>query len=261
MYKEYYAYSADFLPLAAASGTLFTDSEIRIDSDANFEFVKTICQPITSRVRLRYRDDTSGRYLMKASQDNRTICGTSIHLLAPGNPTAPGFRPFIWPRPYYIAASTTFTVSAADFSGLSYNFRITFHGAKLREGKAPWDKKFRAMTPYVYPISSTGTVEVPANGTSSISIATDNDAPFNVERMVGARDGACMVTIKDGARDRQWMNQAVHFDNLVGNAVDPHIMSAPRHIPRGAVISVTIQDLSGVSNTVELNFIGSKLYE
>lgn len=260
-WKEYYSYTAEFLPITGGAGTIFTDVEVRMDTDANFEFNKTIYQPTTGRVRLRYRDDTAGRYLQKGSQDCRAIAGTSLYSMAPGGPTPPGFLPFIWSDPYYISAATTLTVQGAEFSGLSYNFRLTFHGAKIREGKAPWDKKFRAIAPYIYPINTSGTVSVAANSTISASIATDNDAPFLCKGLVGARTGACLITIKDGARDRQWMNTAVHFDNLVGNAHYPHKLSAPRYVARGAVLAVTIQDLSGAANTVELNFLGVKLYE
>ena len=261
MYKEYYVYQTTFTSLAAGTGTVFTPNEIRIDSDSEFEFIKTHHSPPTARVRLRYRDDTSGRYLGKGSQDIRTISGHSRFTMAPGNPTPPGFAPFIWPRPYKIAAATTFSVEAADYSGLGGTFYLSFHGNKVRQGEAPWEKQPRAILPYMYPISASGTVQIPANGTISASIATDNDAAFVVHKIVGARDGECTVTIKDGARDRQWMNTPVHFDNLVGNGHYPNMLPSLRYIARGSVIAVTLQDLSGVANDVELTFIGVKLYE
>lgn len=265
-FEEYYVYNTTFTNLAGASGTVFTENEIRIDTDADFKFIKTVHQPVTARARIRYRDDTNGRFLMKGSQDLRTISGHALYNVAPGNPLPPGFVPFIWPRPYIIPAATTFTVGASDFSGLTGTLRMAFHGTKLRQGTAPWDpgldgKKYRAMVPYVYPLSTTGTVDIPASGSTTAAIATDNDAHFVVYKLVGARDGACTVTIKDGARDRQWMNEAVHFDNLVGNGGFPNILPAPRFIPRGVVISIGLVDLSGSANTVELNLVGIKLYE
>ena len=36
MYKEYYIYQTTFTSLAAGNGTVFTDNEIRIDSDSEF---------------------------------------------------------------------------------------------------------------------------------------------------------------------------------------------------------------------------------
>ncbi len=260
-WREAYSYEITFTSLTAGSGATFVDGELRIDTDADFEFTKTTYSPVDLRVRARYRDDTNGRFLMKASQDLRTIGGATLFNVAPGNPTPPGFVPFIWPKPYIINAATTLTVSLADFSGLVYSPRIAFHGSKIRPGTAPWDRKYRAVVPYVYALSTTGTVAVGANGTSSASIATDNDAHFMCYKIVGARTGPCTVTIKDGARDRQWTNQAIHFDNFVGNGGFPHILASPRFIGRGSVVAVSLTDLSGASNTVEMNLVGVKLYE
>lgn len=264
MWKEYFVYGLTFTSLPADTGTTFTSNDIRIDPDSDFEFIKTMFFPVTSRVRVQYRDDTNGRFLMKGSQDIRTIGGHAVYSMAPGAPTPPGFVPFIWPRPYIIPGGTTFSVFAADFSGLSYTFRLAFHGSKIRpDDKAPWDRQYRALVPYVYPITTAtpNTVLIAASGSISASIPTDNDAHFLVQKITGTRTGECSLTIKDGARDRQWMDSAIHFDNLVGNGHYPNILPSPRFIPRGAVIAVTLTDLSGAANTVELNFEGIKLYE
>jgi len=262
-WKEFYSYETTFTNLPAGTGVTYTDNEVRIDTDADFEFIKTMFFPITTRVRIKYRDDTNGRFLMKGSQDLRTIGGHAVYSMAPGGPTPPGFVPYIWPRPYIIPAATTFAVSVADFSSLITSPRIAFHGSKLRQGESPWEKKFRAVVPYVYPITSAiaGTIAVAANRSTPSAIPTDNDAHFLVLKLVGARTGSCELTIKDGGRDRQWMNQAVHFDNLIGNGHYPNILTSPRFIPRGSTIQVVVNDLSGLANTVELNFVGVKLYE
>lgn len=261
-WKEYYIYSANFTSLAAGSGSSFTDLEIRIDTDAEFEFIKTIFQPVTARARVRYKDDSSGRFLMKGEPDIRTIGGTRFNSFAPSTPRlSPGFIPFIWPIPYIISAATTLTVSAADFSGLSYDFRISFHGSKIRPQQAPWAKKYKAVVPYVYKISNTNTVTLAANGTASVSIPTDIDAHFVVRKIVGSRTGPALVTVKDGARDRQWMDVGVHIDNFIGNGMFPNILPSPRFIYKGSIINTTIQDLSGASNEIEINYIGEKLYE
>lgn len=260
-YKEFYAYEITFTNLAAGTGVAFTPGELRIDTDADFEFIKTMFAPGTVRVRARYRDDTNGRYLMKGSQDLRTIGGTALYSYPIGNPTPPGFTPFIWPKPYIINAATTLTVELADFSGLVTSPRVAFHGSKIRPGDAPWDRRYRAMIPYVYPISATGTVDISANSTLSASIPTDNDAHFLCYKVTGARDGLCTVSLTDAARDRTWMNQAMQFDNFVGNGMFPNILPSPRFVARGSVVAVALTDLSGATNTVELNLVGFKLYE
>lgn len=265
MWKEYYIFTAPFSNLTAlTTGATFTDLAVRIDSDADFEFIKTIFYPVTTRVRVQYRDDSIGRFLMKGSMDLRTIGGTALYTMAPGPQIAPGFLPYIWPVPYVISAATLFTVSAADYSGLGGSPYINFHGSKLRKGDAPWKaKKWKAKIPYTYPINDSNppVVSVPANGIVSQAIPTDIDSHFIVHKITGNRTGNCLITIKDGARDRQWMDTAIPFDNLVGNGQFPNILPSFRFIPRGAVIVVTIQDLSGAANQVEINFTGVKLYE
>jgi len=260
-YKEYYVYNISFASLAAGSGVSFTPGEIRVDTDSDFEFVKTIYQPTAGRYRVQYRDDTNARFLMKGSIDLRTIGGTALYSMAPVGPVPPGFVPFIWPRPYIISAATVFTVNISDYSGLITSPEIAFHGSKIRYGDAPWDRQYRAMVPFVYPLSNTGTVAIAANGSTIANVATDNDAHFVVQKIVGTRTGACTVAIKDAARDRQWMQNPVTFDNLVGNGHFPNILPSPRFIARGSVIAVSLADTSAAANTVEINFVGVKLYE
>lgn len=362
MFKEFYAYTANFLPLAlgaVGSNNPFTDVEVRIDPDSDFEFVKTIHTATSNAFRLKYRDDTNGRQLMKASQDARAISGTSLNLAQQANeifsatltpalvganttaeqlftvtglvagqtivsvnkPTAQAglgivgwrvsavnqigitfsnntgvgitptaaevyliavtggnyltgqningytgsFVPFVWPRPYIIAGATTFTVSAADNSGVANTIRMAFHGSKIRAGKAPWDRKYRAMIPYVYPLNVQGTVPgtvvIAASDTVAFSVPTDKDGSFLCMKLVGQRTGQALITIKDGGRDRQWMDSAMDFDNMVGNAMFPNILASPRYCEKGAVISGSIQDLSAASNTCEVDFVGIKVYE
>ncbi len=263
IWKEYYTYTAEFLPLSGSSapGTVgaFEDFAIRIDPDSDFEFVKTSYVDSDDRFRIKYQDDSMGRFLQKGSIDVRTIGGHPTSLLPLTGVS--DFIPFIWPRPYLISAATTFTVQAADFSGNDNTIRITFHGSKIRPGEAPWKRNIRAAIPYVYPLNNVGTISVDANATTSVSIPLDIDSHFVVNKIVGTRTGAALVTIKDGARDRQWMDRAVHFDNLVGSGRFPNILPSNRFVQRGAVISVTVQDLSGSANTIEMNFVGTKLYE
>jgi hypothetical protein len=286
-YREFYCYNATFLSLPAGTvggNNAFVPSELRIDADSAFEFVKTIHRvtnpttyaiAATNAFRLRYKDDASGRFLMKASEYSKTISGTAAAMTIPnGDMYDNCFMPFIWPRAYVIASSSTFTVEAADDSGVSNNVYMSFHGNKVRAGKAPWQRKnYRSFVPYVYPIaniSSTtsvpsnpvaGTIVVGANNTVSSPIATDSDADFLIFKIVGRRTGPALVTIKDGSTDRQWMDQAMHIDNLIGNAMFPNVLPSPRFVERGSVISTSIQDLSGATNTIEMQFIGVKLFE
>lgn len=268
LYKEYFIYSANFLPLAAGTGAAFTPVSVRIDEDAYFEFTKTTHIATSNRFRLKYRDDTDGRFLMQGAPDARTISGTILNGAWPVGISDNGFLPFIWPRPYIISPSTSFGVEASDFSGVANTIRISFHGSKIKAGKAPWDKEYRAKVPFVYTFPETtvsgftaNRIQLAANGTTTISIVTDQDSAFRILKIVGVRTGAALITIKDGVRDRQWMDVPVHIDNLVGNSQFPNNLPSPRYVEPLGVISFTIQDLSGATNDIEINLIGEKLYE
>lgn len=258
MWREYFVYTVSFLPLAAGNGTtaVFTDADIRIDPDSDFEFVSSMHTATSSNFRIQLRDDSLGRFLQKGHQHAETVLGKAFTTI-----NSNAFLPFKWPAPYVISAATTLTVSVADFSTASNTIRIAYHGFKRRPGIAPWNKKYKQVAPYVYPITTSGSTTIAANSTTTAAIQTDREAAFQVMQLTGRSTGACTLTIKDSARDAQWMNSAVHFDNLVGNSQFPHILEAPRFVYPGSVLTVALTDLSGSSNTVELNFIGRKLYE
>lgn len=245
MWKEFFAYGL-LRTLAAGTGAVYTDNPIRIDSDADFEFQKTCYHATNGNIRVRYRDDSSGRYLIKTSANLRTIGGNFAG------------TPFIWPRPYVISAGTTLTIELADNSGIPNTLRLAFHGAKIRPGTAPWERRFRGLVPFVY---STGADIIPANAAITLRIEVDNDAHFLVQKLTGFKSGSCTVSFREGARDRDWQNQAVHFDALIGNGQFPNVMFANRFIYRGSVITIDAQDLSGFNNDIEINLVGVKLYE
>lgn len=263
-WKEYFAY--DFTNTALAAGTLnglasvqaFTDTTTRFDSDADFEVMKRSHIATDSRIYVAYRDDAYGRFLQNAPLDLRTISGTILFTtgVVQVGISDNNFLPYILTRPFAIRAATTFTASFADFSGATNSIRHTLHGAKLRKGKAPWDEEWKA-TPY---FDYTATIVIPANQTGSANISINIDSHFLVRRLTGTRTGAALVSIKDNATERQWMNTSIHIDNLFGNSQFPNIMPAPRFIYRGSVINVSAQDLSGASNTLRLVFSGEKLY-
>ncbi|MEM4360108.1 MAG: hypothetical protein QXT45_06230 [Candidatus Bilamarchaeaceae archaeon] len=258
-WKEYYIYNFEALNLPSGNGNAFTDVVVRFDSDADFEVIKRSHIATDSRIRVRFQDDSYGRQFQNTSLDLRGISGTILFAtgvvdigIHPNN-----FIPYILPRPYLIRAGTTYTTSFADFSGSGNAIRMSFHGAKLRIGNAPWAQEWKAKPPYDY---GTGPITIAGNQTASVNISIQIDSHFLVEKIVGTRSGPALVSIKDGAVDRQWMNSPVHIDNLVGNSQFPNILPAPRLIARGSTINITIQNLMSTTNVIELIFSGLKLF-
>lgn len=262
LYKEYYIYSYEALALAAGNGTVFSDISTRYDSDADFEIIKRIHVATDQRIRVRYQDDSYGRVFQNQSLDLRGVSGTPLETsgVVDVGISTNNFIPYILPRPYLVRAGTNYTASYADFSGVANSIRESFHGAKIRPGQAPWDQDWNAKPPYDY---TTGSVVITAGQTASLQIPIQIDAHFLVQKIVGTRllQAPALVTIRTGGPDITWMDKGVDFDNLVGNAQFPNILPAPRLIPRGGTIVITIQNLSNVfSGTYEIIFSGLKLF-
>lgn len=261
-YKEYFCYSFEQVPLSSGAGTVFSDVTVKMDSDADFEIIKRHHVAIDDRIRVRYQDDSYGRQFQNASMDLRGISGAILQAagVVDIGESLNNFMPYILPRPYLIRAGTTYTASYADFSVAANSIRETFHGAKIRQGKAPWDQQWAAKPPYDY---TTGSQIVTAGNTASLSINIGIDAHFLVQKIVGVRtaQSPALISIRTGGNDRTWMDKPVHFDNIVGNAQFPNILPAPRLCERGSTISITIQNLSAtVSGTYEIILSGLKLF-
>jgi hypothetical protein len=266
-YKEYFCYSFEDLALAPGTGVAFEDVTVKMDSDSDFEIIKRSHIAISDLIRVKYQDDSYGRQFQNTSMDLRAISGTVLQasgVVDIGQAPTNNFMPYILPRPYLIRAGTTYTASYSDVSGVANSIRETFHGAKVRQGKAPWDQEWAAKPPYDYTTAqnNAGTV-VAAGGTAILQISIGIDAHFLVQKIVGTRTSGApaLVTIRTGGNDRQWMDKAVHFDNIVGNAQFPNILPAPRLCERGSTISITLQNLSAVfSGTYEIVLSGLKLF-
>lgn len=260
-YREHYSYSFENTSLAAGAGTTFADTLVNLDSDADFEVMSRIHVATSDRIRCRFTDDSFGRYAQNVSTDLRLLSGRALPLWAQtGTIYMMSFFPHILSTPYMLSAGCVVTTSFADASGLENSIRETWHGAKIQgraDEKAPWDREWNQEVPFDY---STGLLSVTANGTRSYSLNIGMDAHFLVEQLVASRTGACLITIKDGSTDRQWMDRAAHIDNLFGSAIHPHVLLAKRFVTRGAPISIGITDLSGAANTVELGFVGTKCF-
>ena len=250
-FKEYYIYNIDNTSLTGGNGTVFTDTDLRLDTDADFECMKRIHVATDDQILVAFKDDAFGRNLQNTPLDLRTISGKSISSITPN-----GFLPFVLPRPYLFRAATTITAAFSDFSTSANSIRLALHGAKIRTGVAPWAASWRATPAFDY----AGLVTLDADGTASINISINIDAHFVIRKITAIREGAALITIKDGATDRQWMDRPVHIDNLAGNAQFPNILPAPRFIYKGSVINITLQDLSSSSNTIRLVFHGEKLF-
>ena len=257
-WKEFFVYNFQNTSLPAGTGNAFEDTVVLFDSDAAFEGMKLIHVATDSRIYMKMADDALGRQYQNQELDLRTVSGTRLFTsgvvdvgIHPNN-----FLPSILTVPMYIQAATSITTQFADFSGAANSIRLALHGAKIRAGVAPWNKKWNARIPFWY----TNSVDLDANGSGSFVISTNMDSAFLVQKITGTRTGPATINIYDGSTGRSWMDRPMHIDNLVGNSQYPNVMTAPRFIPRGAVVNIQLTDLSGAANTIDLVFHGQKLF-
>lgn len=276
-WKEFHIYSANFvaaqaLPAGTANGApgvqAFTPFDIKIDSDADFEFLKTMYVATDPRVYARYDDQTMGRRLHRGSLDLRQAAGQGVAFAASTEGTA--FMPFIWPQAHLIPAASVFEVNGADFSGAPNTVRVSFHGNKVRPGFSPWEydpdgrpKTYRQRLPFTYPMPpDTQVAPIGASATIQAAVPIDMEADFLCTHVTAQAQGAYTILVEDAAgRERRWMDSPVHIANFAGNGIVPMRLPSPRFFYRGGSILATVNDLSVASNRWRVFFHGVKLYE
>lgn len=280
-WKEFFVYTADFVGAAAlaagvanadptAAGMSFQAFPIKIQSDADFEWLKTVYLFTDPRVYARFQDDTAGRFLHRSSLDLRAAAGFGISFASiVANLESTAFLPFIEPEPYTIAAASVFTVYGADFSGALNTVRLSLHGNKVRPGWAPWERdaagqvrRFRARVPFKIVMPPDGTpMAITANATVPLSAPIDLEADYLVERITAIHTGSALVTLQDGpGRDRLWSDRPVDISVIAGDGRFPNILPSPRFVYRGSSIQAQVQDTSAATNRVKFIFSGVKLY-
>ncbi len=254
MWNEFYVYSI-FSALPAAAGVTFTNISTRLDRDADFEWVKTICTG--GNIRIKFIEETTGFNYPKIPCFLANIASNFVG------------TPYLF-DPVTLPAGAVLTTQASDNSGAGFNMRLALHGSKKRPGNPPWGfydpttgktimKHYRLKRPAWY---STDRQTVAAGATIDIPVTVDGDAHFLVKKISGSRQGACLVSINTAERGQDWMNSAVHFDTIVGNAQFPNVLFSNRYIQKNSSIVVTIQNLDLVNaNIIEILFYGLKLFE
>lgn len=263
VYKEYFIYSAEWLPLAAGTANAspsslgFTEFQMRIGTDADFEILKTISVCSDRRVWLNMRD-TSGRDYFKGDSDLRLISGgTDLASIPALIIPEYQFRPYVWPGAFRVAGGSTISVKAADFSGVANTIRMSLHGNKVKTGTPFWEtKQYRYKVPYTYTLDM-GTIAANTSQLGTISI--DVDADFHVQMVTGISQGTATIMVTD-TRAKDWMDRAVHIYNFFGNGQYPNVLNSGRYLHSGGAITMEVTDLSGAANRVHINIHGLKLY-
>jgi hypothetical protein len=278
-WKEFFIYTANFTGTQALpAGTLdgapgvqaFQAFDIKIDSDADFEFLKSVYTFTSPKVYVRYEDQTQGRRLHRGTLDLRMVAGGGVSLGAAATFESTAFLPFIWPQAHLIPAASVFEVNGADFSGFTNTVRLSFHGNKVRPGYSPWEydpdgrpKVYTRRLPYTYALPADANVAaLAASATIQASAPIDMEADFLATHVTAQAQGAYTILLEDAAgRERRWSDTPVHISNFAGNGFVPMRLPSPRFFYRGGSILATVSDLSAATNRWRVFIHGVKLYE
>src|ERR1700690_2357845 len=260
MYRDYFCYSFNFLPLAAGtanatpSASVFTPLNVRFAPDADYELLRIAYTYTDPRVYFKLSEGATGRYFTdQPGVDGRLFCG-SLVALGPGN-NALLFKNLS--KSTVIPGGSIVTLEAADFSGSSNTVRVTFHGVKRRNGNnipTQLGRHYDNDKEYYFAVPITAVLT--ASGSAQFAVVGDNAADFWIQRVSATRTGAATITVNTGGMDMDWMDSPVHLDNFTGNIAGYNILPEAKVLPGSTVLTVNLTDLSAAPNTINMLFEG-----
>lgn len=92
------------------------------------------------------------------------------------------------------------------------------------------------------------------------TVIIDSDSDFLILGLAGTQTGNYRVNFKSG-NGRYVAQTQIRNANLVGTGQFPVPLPKPLFVPSRGRIAIDITDLSAAGNTVELVFIGIRLYQ
>jgi len=166
----------------------------------------------------------------------------------------------MWGAPYLLKPSATLSMEVANTSSIANVARISFHGAKVLEGSAPWEKSYKSRVPFTINVAFGA---IAANGTSPGVVSVGHEGDFLIQTISANRTGQATVFITESTRGRDWMDKAVHLDNFAGPGYAPNtlLQKSHRFLLGGSALNIVITNLESVANTVSMSFSGYKLYK
>lgn len=111
---------------------------------------------------------------------------------------------------------------------------------------------------YSYRISKTLTA---LQSNAPVSITTESDSWFLVERMYALNTGDFKTWINDSALNYNWSNLPVHNYNMFGTVEFPAELCDPIPLAPSTEITARLTDLSNLPNTIEIVLEGYRSYQ
>jgi len=94
-----------------------------------------------------------------------------------------------------------------------------------------------------------------------VSIQTDNDSWFIIEKMVASYDASFKTIIRDTSKNLGWSNIAIRSENLFGTAQFPNRLKTPQALPPSTTVTFDLQNLDLVNpNNIQIALEGYRMY-
>jgi len=177
--------------------------------------------------------------------------------------------------PLPIRGRSTFKGVAGDFQTVAaaLTIRMLHYGYVALRDPVVEHRWYAERVPasYMADFTAEGPLAAPigANKTVPLSVPIDPDGDFEVRKIVIVSDGEAKIQIKNADTRAEWFHKPVHVWLLGGTTIDadppsgawPFLLpdETPEFIKARGALVVTAQDLSGLSNRLQVIFEGDKL--
>jgi hypothetical protein len=178
--------------------------------------------------------------------------------------------------PLLVGGKSTFKAILGDYQTVAaaLTARLLHYGYVVRKDPLEPRRWYSEARPWRYVADFTAEgpnlAALGANKTSTLPVAIDPDADFEISKLIIVSDGEAKLQIKNADTRAEWFHRDVHVWLLGGTTIDaePPAGAWPFKLPEEArefvaargSLSVRAQDLSGATNRLQVVFEGTKLY-
>lgn len=258
-------------PALTAGQTNAPDSVI-IDSTYDFRAIFRAAwwspAPAAAQCKVQFKVDRD--FVFGSQQGASDLPGRFVSTLGVGQ--------FPMPLPrggQLIRGGSNFVAIAGDFQVVPAAASLRFlHYGYTEYARPVWDRTFYAdCYPFSYMADFTaqGPLGAPvgANRTVSLPVPIDNDGDFEIRKVVIVSDGDFKLQVKNVDTRIEWFNKPVFAQLLAGTDILAPIPAGawpfrlpdecPDYVKARGSLYVTVQDVSGFNNRIQVIFDGSKL--
>jgi len=233
MYKEYFAYGING---TIPSGSTYTSIVTRLDDDADFELYAITYYRVTAIINTKIYDSYKSKYITGSNPILLdSMAGEDFYNVGNFNNT---FIPYILPITYTFKKASNLIFEFSQTTGSSVAINMVLHGAKIREGIAPW-----LIKQYNYEVSSIYTLNrgwVATSGTYSDAITIDDSSDFLVTQIIcDEYQLASTISIEESWSSKKWNNSTPRTKLMGGIGMFNNKLPVNRFIPKSGTVVVS----------------------